>query len=333
MRCLPRSPTPASFSLWRRRPPGFSPSAASRRRKSRPRARSPSPLRRRARHPQLSRIRRAWPARLRHRPRPSPPQADSRPPASTPRASRSTSRASAPAPGRRRLYISTIKQLMCLDLVSEKLLWEKTYESGCDRMAITPDGRTIFLPSFEGPLWYVVRRRGRRGDRADHPEVGRAQHDRRAGREAKAYLAGLNSPNLTIVDTRTHQDRRHVRPVQREHPPVHDQRRPDALLRERQPAARLRGRRPGHGPEALSGRGDGLPAGADQAARLPEPRDRPDARRPRALADRRVQPPDAHLRRDRDAAEADRRGRAPRRAGLDHLQHRRPPRPTRRPAT
>ena len=28
----------------------------------------------------------------------------------------------------KRIYISTIKQLMCLDLVSEKLLWEKTYE-------------------------------------------------------------------------------------------------------------------------------------------------------------------------------------------------------------
>src|SRR4051794_14464261 len=26
-----------------------------------------------------------------------------------------------------KLYISTIKQLMCIDLVSEKLLWERTY--------------------------------------------------------------------------------------------------------------------------------------------------------------------------------------------------------------
>src|SRR5262249_44686267 len=57
----------------------------------------------------------------------------------------------------KRLYISTIRQLMCLDLISEKLLWERTYESGCDRMAITPDGQLIFLPSFEGPLWSVVR--------------------------------------------------------------------------------------------------------------------------------------------------------------------------------
>ncbi len=100
----------------------------------------------------------------------------------------------------KRLYISTIKQLMCLDLVSEKLLWEKNYEAGCDRMAIAPDGRTIYVPSFEGPLWYVVR--------ADDGEViaritpRSGSHNTIVGPDGKrAYLAGLNSPDLTIVDT------------------------------------------------------------------------------------------------------------------------------------
>ncbi len=103
-----------------------------------------------------------------------------------------------------RLYISTIRQLMCLDLVSEKLLWEKRYDSGCDRMAITPDGRTIVMPSFEGPLWYVIR--------ADDGEVvaritpKSGSHNTIIGPSgARAYLAGLNSPLLTIADTRTHQ--------------------------------------------------------------------------------------------------------------------------------
>jgi hypothetical protein len=103
----------------------------------------------------------------------------------------------------RRVYISTIKQLMCLDLMSEKLLWEKTYESGCDRMAITPDGQTIFLPSFEGPIWYVVRA-------DDGAEIARitprsGSHNTIVGPDGKkAYLAGLNSPTLTIADTGTH---------------------------------------------------------------------------------------------------------------------------------
>jgi hypothetical protein len=102
-----------------------------------------------------------------------------------------------------RLYISTIKQLMCLDLASEKLLWERTYEAGCDRMAITPDGETIFLPSFEGPLWYVVRARD--GEVIDQVTPRSGSHNTIVGPDGtRAYLAGLNSPTLTIVDTRTH---------------------------------------------------------------------------------------------------------------------------------
>src|SRR5262249_15472152 len=104
--------------------------------------------------------------------------------------------------GARRLYISTIKQLMCLDLVSEKILWEKTYEAGCDRMAITPDGRTLFVPSFEVPFWYVLRAEDGQEIARVTPRSG--SHNTIVGPDGrKAYLAGLNSPNLTIVDTGT----------------------------------------------------------------------------------------------------------------------------------
>src|SRR5438045_4348367 len=58
-----------------------------------------------------------------------------------------------------RLYVSTIRTLMCFDLVSEKLLWEKAYEGGCDRMAISPDGQVIYLPSLEKEHWHVVNAR------------------------------------------------------------------------------------------------------------------------------------------------------------------------------
>ena len=45
----------------------------------------------------------------------------------------------------KRIFISTTQQLMAIDLVTEKLLWEKRFEHGCDRMSMTPDGRLIFL--------------------------------------------------------------------------------------------------------------------------------------------------------------------------------------------
>src|ERR1700712_1147518 len=54
------------------------------------------------------------------------------------------------------IYISTLTSLQCLDLTTEKLLWEKKYEGGCDRMAVSPDGKTIYLPSLENEHWHVV---------------------------------------------------------------------------------------------------------------------------------------------------------------------------------
>ncbi len=99
-----------------------------------------------------------------------------------------------------RLYISTIKQLMCLDLASEKVLWERKYDAGCDRMSITPDGTTIFLPSLEGPHWYVVDAED--GKVRDKVVTDSGAHNTICGPSGKfAYLAGLKSPLLRVVDT------------------------------------------------------------------------------------------------------------------------------------
>jgi len=103
----------------------------------------------------------------------------------------------------KRVYISTIKQLMCLDLVTEKLLWEKEYEGGCDRMALSPDGATIYLPMLEGPTWHVVD--GATGDVIARVTPNSGSHNTIYGPDgSKAYLAGLKSPLLTIADTATH---------------------------------------------------------------------------------------------------------------------------------
>jgi DNA-binding beta-propeller fold protein YncE len=111
----------------------------------------------------------------------------------------------------KKIYVSTTQQLMCLDLVTEKLLWEKKFDRGCDRMSMTPDGALIFLPSFEGPVWYVVRA-------SDGEELARitpdsGAHNTVAGHNGKeAYLAGLKSPLLTVADTASHRAIRTVGP-------------------------------------------------------------------------------------------------------------------------
>ena len=101
-----------------------------------------------------------------------------------------------------RLYISTIKQLMCLEIAGERLLWERTYDAGCDRMAMTPDGKTIYLPSLEGPHWYVVD--ATTGDVLRKIVTDSGAHNTICGLDGShAYLAGLKSPLLRMVETKT----------------------------------------------------------------------------------------------------------------------------------
>jgi DNA-binding beta-propeller fold protein YncE len=110
----------------------------------------------------------------------------------------------------RRLYVSTLKTLMAFDLVSEKLLWEKPYEGGCDRMAIAPDGKFIYLPSLEKDHWHVVDADGAVLTKLV-PKSG--AHNTIVGLDgARAYLAGLKSPLLRVTDTRTHTIAREVGP-------------------------------------------------------------------------------------------------------------------------
>jgi DNA-binding beta-propeller fold protein YncE len=113
--------------------------------------------------------------------------------------------------GRQRLYVSTIKTLMCFDLVSDRLLWEKSYEGGCDRMSMTPDGSMLFLPSLEQGHWHVVGAETGEVLARITPESG--AHNTIVGPDGReAYLAGLKSPLLTVADVRTRQSSRTVGP-------------------------------------------------------------------------------------------------------------------------
>ena len=102
-----------------------------------------------------------------------------------------------------RFYVSTIKTLQAFDLISEKLLWERAYESGCDRMAISPDGQLIYMPSLEGDIWSAIDSKS--GDVIAKIEPKSGAHNTVYGLDGKyVYLAGLKSPFLTVVNTSTH---------------------------------------------------------------------------------------------------------------------------------
>jgi DNA-binding beta-propeller fold protein YncE len=112
----------------------------------------------------------------------------------------------------KRLYVSTIKSLICFDLTSDAILWEKTYDGGCDRMAISPDGKTIYQPSFERDHWHVLDAAS--GDVLAKIEPQPGAHNTNYGSDGKeAYLAGLRSRELAIADTATHKIVRRVGPL------------------------------------------------------------------------------------------------------------------------
>lgn len=103
-----------------------------------------------------------------------------------------------------RLYVSTIKRLGCFDLRTEQRLWSNEYPGGCDRMAISPDGKLLYVPSLEGPHWNVVDALS--GELIQRIEPNSGAHNTVYGPDGKrCYLAGLKSPYLNVADTRTHE--------------------------------------------------------------------------------------------------------------------------------
>ena len=111
----------------------------------------------------------------------------------------------------RRLYVSTTRTLMSFDLVSGKLLWEKSYEGGCDRMAISPDGKVIYLPSLEQGHWHVVD--ALTGEIIKKIVTNSGSHNTVIGNDGHfAYLAGLKSPILRVADAKTHEVVREIGP-------------------------------------------------------------------------------------------------------------------------
>ena len=104
----------------------------------------------------------------------------------------------------KRVYVTTTRTIQCLDLLTDKLLWEKSYEGGCDRLALSPDGKIIYVPSLEGEHWNVVD--ALTGKAMEKIVRNSGAHNTIFGLDgAHVYLAGLKSPVLTVMNARTHE--------------------------------------------------------------------------------------------------------------------------------
>lgn len=111
------------------------------------------------------------------------------------------------------IYVSTLESLQRIDLTTEKVLWEKTFEGGCDRMSISPDGKTMYLPSLEKTFWNVVDCES--GNIIKKIEVLKRAHNTLYGLSGDyAYLADIASPYLHVTDTKIHTIVRKIGPFE-----------------------------------------------------------------------------------------------------------------------
>ncbi len=107
-------------------------------------------------------------------------------------------------------------ELVCIDLATGKIDWRRHYSDGyADSPAVTPDGRTLYLPLRDGESWWVVDAatgdpktkipvtHGKMYAAGDHPIGGIGPHNTWMNREgSRVYLEVLTDPYVYIADTR-----------------------------------------------------------------------------------------------------------------------------------
>ncbi len=110
-----------------------------------------------------------------------------------------------------KIYVSTPQRVACFDLITEKKVWEKLYEGGSDRMSLSPDGKILYVPSFEKEHWLAVD--ALTGEVIKKLILNSGAHNTIYGANGKeVYLAGLKSPLLAVADPKTHEVVRNIGP-------------------------------------------------------------------------------------------------------------------------
>jgi DNA-binding beta-propeller fold protein YncE len=102
------------------------------------------------------------------------------------------------------IYITTWESLQRIDIGTGKLVWEKLIPGGCDRLAVSPDGKTIYLPAFEGQTWTVLD--AKTGDVIKQLDGFNKSHNTVYGLSGKrVYLSDIANTVVKVADAQTNQ--------------------------------------------------------------------------------------------------------------------------------
>jgi DNA-binding beta-propeller fold protein YncE len=109
------------------------------------------------------------------------------------------------------VYVTNNTRTMALDAITGKILWDVGYEGGCDRLAISPDGKILYVPELEGPSWHVVN--AATGTVIAIIVTNSGSHNTIYSLDGKhVYMAGLKSKLLAVADAQGHKVVRSVGP-------------------------------------------------------------------------------------------------------------------------
>ena len=103
-----------------------------------------------------------------------------------------------------RLYVSTSRRVAAYDLLTDTLVWEQHYDGrGTDRIALSPDGTTLYAPSLGAPKWIVA-------DAATGQPIasigkpGTAHNTQFSDDGARVYFESQgNTRTMSVVDAKT----------------------------------------------------------------------------------------------------------------------------------
>jgi len=118
-----------------------------------------------------------------------------------------------------RLYVTSYlrDELICIDLLTDKILWRKKPGKYADSSAITPDGQRLYLPFREEDSWWVINASTgdpitkiltQKGKNYDVNPIGNpvGPHNTWMNPDgSRVYMAVLTVPYIFIADTKTNQ--------------------------------------------------------------------------------------------------------------------------------
>jgi DNA-binding beta-propeller fold protein YncE len=105
--------------------------------------------------------------------------------------------------------------LLAYDLRRHRIQWRRKFPTGTDSLAVTPNGKTLFVPTGErtsDDVWYVVD--ARTGRVTDEIHAGPGPHNTIVAPDGlRVYLGPRNSRYFYVASTRTHRVIRRIGPL------------------------------------------------------------------------------------------------------------------------